>query len=174
MERPLSPVQRICRLLAGCASAWIAFRMLGGGRHPEWSVVVILSRVIAIIVLLLYAFGSLVQACYVASGGESGPSWFPDGSERGRLLKVIGIELLLILSVGGICVLRPTLGARPVVAGVGVWVIFLTASRNPALWEVRSPLSLRDLSFLFGENVAQVIYLALGLAIVAAAVFASM
>lgn len=169
----LSASQRLWRLAAASVSLWIAYSILDTGPHPTWPVAGKVALGIAFIFLFLYAFGTFVQAIQVQADDEERIRWFPESGDRGRLLKVIGFELMLILLVAVIGIYRPDLGARAIYAGIGVWVIYLSISRNPAFFartfRVLAPANLRE---YFGVQVAITIYVGLGLAIIAFAIFA--
>lgn len=167
----LSAAQRLWRLAAASVSLWIAYSILSNGPHPTWPVAGKVALGIAVIFLVLYALGTFVQAIQVQADDEERIRWFPESGDRGRLLRVIGLELMLILVVGAIGIFRPDLGERAIYAGIGVWVMYLAISANPGfLPDSRSDGE--DLRDYLAGRVAIMIYVGLGLAVVAFAIFA--
>ena len=179
MRDSLSPNQRLGRLAAAIASWWVARAAITPRPDPSPLLPVHppvenVALVAAFVFFVLLGFGCLVQA--IQPQAQSPIRWFPPRADRGRLLKVIALELLLILSVVMVSVICPWLRPRAAVAGLGVWLVYLTLSRNPVLWEARgvNPFTLASLRSWAGDRYAQIVFVGLGLGLIAIAIFAAM
>ena len=168
LKLSLSFNQRSWRVAAAAVSWWLAFRVIdpGSADFRQYSQTLQIGLWVAFVVCILFAFGCFVQA--IQAPGQNPVRWFPPREDRGRLFTVIALEVLLILSVAGISLAWPRLWPRPAIAGLGVWLIYLTLSRNPALFRLAA------LRSSIGERPAQLVYVCFGVGLIAIAIFASM
>ena len=162
------------RVLASATSLLIAFWMahvIDLGVPATWSAVHRYAWGITMFVLMFYGVGTGVQVLQPLLGGSE-ISWFPKRSElRGRsgLLAVLTVGLGVLLAVIALALIRPALVGRAAVAGGGMFILFLAINRSRGFWGAGS---IQELRAAFGDRLVVIVYALLGLALIAAAIFA--
>jgi hypothetical protein len=174
----MSTSQRTWRVLAGTASLGIVYWMAGvvdSGHSRDWPVVSRYVWLIGMLAFLFFGVGSLAQVVGPLLG-QSDVRWFPPLPARARILKPLGVGSAILAGVWAISAILPEFTGRAALAGMGLFVIYVALSRTPGFWDAPGSgggiISIVGLRQLLGDRAVQMIYVFIGLALVAVALFA--